>query len=392
MGRRHSWRLVVAVATALTAGLLITANPALALDGPPVVESINPQWAPTAGGVPVRIYGTGLTGVTSVKFGAVNATKFKVIDSFLITAVVPAAATGTAANNTFVDVTVADSEGTNTMVGALYYSNATLTVSPNTGLVAGNAITVALSGYQPNASMVLPQVNPLLLYVERSPDFPPGPPPYAQVLETPATDASGAYSVNTNLANPFVGFNGAAYDSNIACPVNQTTANFLGNSNPTSFTKPVYSARCLIATGQFGSGTLDTPISFTTDPAPAAPVLNLNLTSAAQGQKVTIAAGSNNWNANPFYGSSKSGSLPGQTKTEVRICGIGGNPASCSSTVGSGTVSMTRYINRVFSGATLTGSITVGSDVPDGCACFVRVRQNRPGGGVIEATRTLTIT
>ncbi len=46
----------------------------------------------------------------------------------------------------------------------------------------------------------------------------------------------------------------------------------------------------------------------------------------------------------------------------------------------------------VFSGATLSGSITVGADVPDGCACFVRVRQYTPNGGFVEKTKNLTVT
>ncbi len=410
MMRSRRGRICVAVAGALTAALLSApTNPAAAaVDGPPVIDAVNQQAGPTAGGTPVRIYGAGLDGATSVKFGAVEATMFSIIDSYLITAVTPAAAGGTAANNTFVDVTVTDSEGTNTFVEAFFYTNATLTVTPNASLSGGSAITVALSGYKPSTGMVLPEVNPLLLYVERFPEFQAGPPPYAQVLTMPSTDASGNYTSPTGrtslkLASPFVGSNNTnpVYDPNIACPVNQTTVNYLGTSAPAT-NKPAFSGKCLIAMGQTGRGTLETPFSFTADPLPAAPVLNLDKTSANQGEVVSIAAGSTNWNANPFFGSSRyPASKPGHTATEVAICNIGGNPATCSAGVGTGSVALTRYVDGdqnasgvqgVFSGATLSGSITVGPDVPDGCSCFVRVRQYQPGGGYIEAMRSVTIT
>lgn len=388
-------RISALLAVTLSAAVLsITAAPAQALDGPPVIDAVNPQWVPTAG-APVRIYGSGLADVTSVKFGALNATAFRVVDSFLVTASAPL---GT--NNTLVDVTVADAEGTTTFTSAVLYTDATLTVTPNSGLTPGSPITVSLSGYQPNVGMVLPEVNPLIVYVEQYPDFPAGPPPYAQVLSNstpsggfPSTGASGAYTESATLPNPFVGTNGSAYDPNITCPVTQQTANFLGTSPPASFGRPSYSRRCLIATGQFGIGTVDTAIAYTTDPTPAGPVLNLDKTSAAQGEVVSIASGSKNWNANPFFGSSKNTTgRPGETKTDVRICGIAGSPTLCSATVGKGTVKMTHYVNRVLSGATLSGSITVGADIPDGCACFVRVRQSRPGGGYLEATKPLSVT
>jgi hypothetical protein len=85
-----------------------------------------------------------------------------------------------------------------------------------------------------------------------------------------------------------------------------------------------------------------------------------NKATAAQYEKVTITkAPSKNWNANPYYGSSKSGANPGETKAEVKICGIGGNAAACSTKVGNGTVSATRYkwngTRFVFSGPSSPG-------------------------------------
>lgn len=89
---RRVFGLVIAV-FALVATASVTAGPASALS-PPTVTSLDPQVAPTAGNVPVRIYGTDLAGATSVTFGTVAATDFVVIDAGLITAIVPPAAGG----------------------------------------------------------------------------------------------------------------------------------------------------------------------------------------------------------------------------------------------------------------------------------------------------------
>lgn len=45
-----------------------------------------------------------------------------------------------------------------------------------------------------------------------------------------------------------------------------------------------------------------------------------------------------------------------------------------------------------FSGATLSGTIVVGNDVPSPCTtCFVRVKQNRPASGNIQETLAIPI-
>jgi hypothetical protein len=402
--RRIVPRLAAGLAASLAAafGLATTATPAwAATDGKPVVTSVAPQSGPTSGGTPVRIYGSGFLGVTSVKFGAKPATKFAVIDGRLLTAVAPAAA----ANNTSVDVVVTDSQGTGTGTNngnntGFYYTNAKLTVTPATGLHPGQAVTVSTSGYKANVGVVIPELNPLLLYLEGGPDFPPGPPPYTDPLSFPSTNGSGAVSATFNLSNPF-NSDGVSYDRNAVCPPNQVTANFLGNS-PSSPTRDAYSAKCLMALTQFAIGTIDKPISFSTDPVPAPPVLKLSKTSANQGDTVSIAAGSVNWNANPFFGSATVPSKPGQTKVTIQICGIGGSATHCSTTAGTGAVALTRYkststgtpITGVFSGATLSGTIKVGADIPNNCTtCFVKVQQFRPvGGGSIQATAPLKVT
>lgn len=76
-----------------------SAGAASATDG--LIGSIVPMVSPTAGGGPMRIYGSGFGGTTAVAFGGVPALNFKVIDGTLLTATVPPAANGILANNTW---------------------------------------------------------------------------------------------------------------------------------------------------------------------------------------------------------------------------------------------------------------------------------------------------
>lgn len=417
---RSTRRLTVVCAVALVAvGMAVSAPPALATN-PPRVDGPAPQSGPTAGGNAVRIYGADFTGATLVKFGTLNATSYVVVDDNLITAVVPAASGGGGASNTSVNVKVTTPSGTDTMTGGYYYTNATLGLSTSTGLAPGDTINITLTGYKASTSVIVPEFNPLQLYLEGTigacskgtsptcpPAFPAGPPPYAQPLGgTQTTTGSGGLSYSPSLPNPFTGTSGTSYDANTACPVNQTTADYLGNSPGASANQPSYSAKCHIAVGQFGAGTLETPISYTADPTPTAPTLVISPTSASIGNTINItSASSANFNANPFFGSSTTASNPGETIVQVKICGLGGVSTACSSTVSTdATVGMTRYktsstttpITVAFSGAKAAGSIVVGADVSP-CTCTVRVRQWRTGyapnnTNYIEKTATLTIT
>lgn len=404
----------IVVALALTAGLLSTAGPAAAIN-PPVVDGVAPMTGPTAGGLPVRIYGSNFAaGPISVTFGGVASTHVKRVDFTLITAVVPPAAGGLAANNTTVDVSVTISGQTGTLTQAFTYSNATLSVSPSTGLVNGSAVTFTLTGYKPNVDVIPVEFNPLLLYVEQFPEFPFGPPPYVDVLGSlpfPQTNASGnlVYTANVTSGASFLAatHNGAAYDTNIACPANATTANYLGNSTLPAGQKQPYSNRCQVALNMAGVGSIEASISFAQPPerVPAAPVILLSKTTATKGDAVTIVQGSRFWTANPFFGSTKGAVNPGETRTEAKLCGLGGNPAACSTgTVGNVNVRMTRYvgnanptppptINGTFTGANLGGLITIGPSEPPCNTCFIRVRQFRPGGTTyLEKTTPITIT
>ncbi len=381
MSRTHTLRRTGVGLSLVMVGLLL---PAQAASAAPLVEIVAPHSGPTAGGNPVRIYGDGFTGTTAVKFGNTDSTKFAVINDDLITAVVPGGGT----DNTSVDVTVTGN-GSSVLDDAYYYTNATVTVSPSTGLDPGDQVSVTISGYPPSTAFLVVELNPLQIYYE-DPNFPDGQePPYVDTLASSSTSSSGSKTLNVTLTNPF-NPDGQSFDTRADCPVDQTTANFLGNSAPASANRPVYSGKCLIVVTQFGAGSVDTPISFSADPVPAPPVVTTNKASAIQGEKVTLSGV--NWNANPFFGSSKAAKKPGETKVTVEICGIGGSATTCAAKKGSGTVAMTRYVNETLSGATLSGSITVDPNMANCPTCFIRVRQNRPAGGFIEDTVPLNVT
>ncbi|MFE7746558.1 IPT/TIG domain-containing protein [Nocardia sp. NPDC057455] len=109
---------------------------------PPVVAAIIPNFGPSTGGTLVTIVGTGLSGVTSVNFGATPATFFIGISSTLIIAIAPPG-TGT------VQVTVTTPVGTSPGVPFTYVSVPTLiSVTPNTGPVTGGtAVTITGTGF-----------------------------------------------------------------------------------------------------------------------------------------------------------------------------------------------------------------------------------------------------
>lgn len=102
----------------------------------PDVTAISPAGGPPTGGTTVTITGTGLTGATSVKFGATDATWFNVDSATKIRATAPAG-TGT------VDIVVANPAGTDTLAAAYTYKTApTITsLSPTYGS-AGDTVTI----------------------------------------------------------------------------------------------------------------------------------------------------------------------------------------------------------------------------------------------------------
>ena len=106
------------------------------------IASVAPKTGPSSGGTAVTITGTGFTGATRVSFGALAAASFTVASSTVITAVAPAAASGS------VDVRITNAGGVSaagatdqfTFVAAPVVTG----VSPNAGSPAGGtAVTIS---------------------------------------------------------------------------------------------------------------------------------------------------------------------------------------------------------------------------------------------------------
>lgn len=108
----------------------------------PALSSLSPNQGSTAGGTVVTLTGSGLTGVTAVKFGATAALSFTVDSDTQITAVSPA---GTG----IVTITVTGPGGTSGAVTFIYVVVPTITsLSPTAGPPSGfNSVTITGTGF-----------------------------------------------------------------------------------------------------------------------------------------------------------------------------------------------------------------------------------------------------
>ncbi len=402
-----TWFLLVGLLTAVgqrpAAAVIIDGAPVIGLD-PPVPQSHAP-----AGGSAVRIYGEGLLGVNSVTIGgvALAATDFKVVDSDLIIATVPAAGVGVvnAGNDGFAHITVSDDEGSSTTdldgdgavddqkcescvggeLGAIFYTDATLTLGTSTNLDSGETSLMTLDGHLPGTrgAWALTELNPLVNFLEDAPADPdtmPVGPAYGHVFNLLTPDANGdlaeTVTVKSRTSSPQFNDKDQDYDPDADCPVSQTTANYGLD-------------KCMLGYSQFGMASIEKLFSFGTDgadvdPTPAAPTLTVTLSSTATGSTVYLSG--TNWNAAPHFGSDTAQDDPGESALLIDLCdSLGNNCTSVSSPAA--TVTPTRYfdsgtdpdtqpVTGVFSGATLSGSFTVPSCTSPNCA-VVKVRQQR---------------
>ncbi|MHC4942090.1 MAG: IPT/TIG domain-containing protein [Planctomycetota bacterium] len=115
-------------------------------NNPPTVSSVTPADGPVAGGTAVTISGADFTTTpdTSVSFGGTAATSIVVVNSTTITCTTPAHAAGA------VDVTVTNSNGSDTLPGGFTYHNAPslASVSPDNGpQTGGTAVTLTGSDF-----------------------------------------------------------------------------------------------------------------------------------------------------------------------------------------------------------------------------------------------------
>ncbi|HUQ64489.1 MAG TPA: hypothetical protein VM121_12105 [Acidimicrobiales bacterium] len=438
LGRR--WLRIGLVLSCLAVTFVIAEQrPALAShDGAP---SIGTEGAPVpaahrpAGGSAVRIYGERLLGTTSVTIGGVPAPDFRVVDGDLIIATVPPVGVGilSSQNDGYAHITVTDDQGTTTTdldgdgtvdlvdcvqdtpgqgcyefgpeFGAIFYTDATIAMSPQTGLDGGETATVTVTNHRPNqGGWPVVQLNPLINFLEDGPDdpdtIPPGP-PYGTPLSFSPTDGNGNIaSTNVTIpANPTFNAKDFDYDDNARCPVKQTTADFGLD-------------RCLVAYTEFGMGTVEKYFNYSPDvphldPTPASPTLNLNPTSGAPGSTVSLSG--SNWSAAPLFGSDTTVDDPGESPLTVEICNTALTTCAPAASPDAD-VAPTRYfdsgpdpdvqpVSGVFTGATLSGTFRVANTQACAPTCRVRVRQQRHDietnalvpGSFITATANLSV-
>jgi uncharacterized protein YhjY with autotransporter beta-barrel domain len=126
--------------TSRSYALVINAQP------PPTITSVSPASGPATGGTAVTITGTGFTGVTALKFGAINGVGVTVVNSTNMTATSPAGSAGT------VNVTVTATGGTSATAAGnqfTYIAAPTVTsISPTAGpTVGGTSVTITGTGF-----------------------------------------------------------------------------------------------------------------------------------------------------------------------------------------------------------------------------------------------------
>ncbi len=117
----------------------------------PLISSINPVSGPTAGAIPVTIFGSNFQSGATVSFGGTNSSTVTFINSTQLTAVSPAHAAGT------VNVVVTNPGGQNaTLTNAFTYvaGLAVTSISPSSGPTSGGtAVTINGSGFQSGATV-----------------------------------------------------------------------------------------------------------------------------------------------------------------------------------------------------------------------------------------------
>ena len=345
----------------------------------PTVTGVSPNSNTSTGGSLVTITGTGFTSDASVNFGSTPAgggIGVSVISPTEIQAGSPGGSPGT------VDITVTTSGGTSAINAADQFTylleKATITVTPNTGASPGSSVTVTGSGFPTgtgsligSGGVVLVEASPLGALVSG----------FSAIEEIDLNqfqfqpvDNNGNFTTQFTVPSPFM----ALGDPNAACaPLqNQVDVGLVGCA-----VAALYESSAGVSLGGVGIADVSSPIIFN-DTQPDPPTLSVPSTTIHAGDTIN------------FTGSGWWGSYPGGGAT-AKICGIAGNPSNCDATTGSGVVTPTTYsgVGGTLGGATLTGSITVGSDLADCTSCFLTVTQPNltPIPGNVTSSVALTI-
>jgi IPT/TIG domain/FG-GAP repeat len=238
---------------------------------PLAVTNVSPNQGPVAGGTTVTITGTAFTGATAVKFGATDATSFKVNSESSITAVSPAG-TGT------VHVTVTTPEGTSATSAAdqfSYVAAPTITkVEPAEGPEAGGtSVTItgtnfngtsaimfgsrAAAGFKVNSESSITAVSPKGAgSVDVTVTTPGGTSPVSEADKFSYVPAPPTVTKVEPAAGPQAGGTSATITGT---NLTGATAVRFGAASATSF--KVTSATSISATSPAGSGTVDVTVT-----------------------------------------------------------------------------------------------------------------------------------
>jgi hypothetical protein len=337
----------------------------------PTITAVSPSRNTTAGDSQVTITGTGFTSDATVTFGADGASLSgaSVLSPTTLTVNSPAGVPGT------VNLVVSTSGGTTAITAQDEFTYVTettnLIVTPETGNSSGDTVTVTGSGFPTgnwavnNSGVILVQASPLATFLS---GFSALNDLYTDNLAEPIVNNAGDFTTTFTLASPFT-----VGDPNGACP-------------PLQYQVDMGLVGCAIVALSLNAVTFlanlgDVPVIYSgTQPDP--PTLSVPSTVVHVGQTLN------------FSGTGWWGSYPGGGAT-ADICGIGGNPATCDSVTGSGVVAGVAYSGSggTLTGATVSGSIQVASDLAGCTSCFLTVTQPNltPLPGTVTASLALTI-
>ena len=105
--------------------------------GPPIIDSVTPEYGPQAGGTLITITGRGFEPTSTVTVGGAPATGVNVVDATTLTATTPAGTPGP------VGVAVSNSQGTTTLTGGFFYLSASDTIHMDFTYASRSALLAA---------------------------------------------------------------------------------------------------------------------------------------------------------------------------------------------------------------------------------------------------------
>lgn len=158
--------------------------------GAPKVTTVSPTAGSPGGGNTVTITGEGFTGVTSVKFGSIDAS-FTVVSATSITATAPAGALDSTVNVTVTNPAGTSSTGTGTKYS--YIAGPTVSsISPESG-VAGTAVTITGTYFTSDSTVKFGTVSATITSINEA---------GTQIVATAPSGVTSGSTVDVRVTNP----------------------------------------------------------------------------------------------------------------------------------------------------------------------------------------------